>query len=190
MVPYNIEGLIDIIGGKEEAMKRLNYLFRRLDAGYDDDWYASGNEPSFAIPWVFNWVGKPYKTQEIVNQIITKEYFSKKDGLPGNDDLGSMGAWYVFAAIGLYPEIPGVDGFSINSPIFPYIKMHFKHGDLVIKGGSENKFYIHGMKLNKEPYENAWIPWNSISSGGLIEYKLAGKPSFSWGTKVMPPSFE
>ncbi|MCI1648748.1 MAG: GH92 family glycosyl hydrolase [Bacteroides sp.] len=190
MVPYNIKGLIDIIGGKEEAVKRLNYLFRRLDAGYDDDWYASGNEPSFGIPWVFNWVGKPYKTQEIVNQVITKRYSSEKNGLPGNDDLGSMGAWYVFATIGLYPEIPGVDGFSINSPIFPYIKMHLKNGDLVIKGGCENRFYIHGMKLNKKSYKSTWIPWNSISSGGLIEYKLAGKPSFSWGIKVIPPSFE
>ena len=105
MVPYDIAGLVEIIGGKEKAEKRLDEFFTRLDAGYNDAWFASGNEPSFHIPWIYNWIGRPYKTQEIINRVLNEQYSSKIDGLPGNDDLGTMGAWYVFACIGLYPEI-------------------------------------------------------------------------------------
>ncbi|MDR0824007.1 MAG: GH92 family glycosyl hydrolase, partial [Prevotella sp.] len=136
MVPYNLGGLIEIMGGKQEAEKRLDDLFRRLDAGYGDDWYASGNEPSFQIPWIYNWVGRPDKAQKIINRILNEQYSSKINGLPGNDDLGTMGAWYVFACIGLYPEIPGVGGFSINTPVFSSVKLHLKKGDIVINGGS------------------------------------------------------
>lgn len=101
MVPYDIAGLVEIIGGKEKAEKRLDEFFTRLDAGYNDAWFASGNEPSFHIPWIYNWIGRPYKTQEIINRVLNEQYSSKIDGLPGNDDLGTMGAWYVFACIGL-----------------------------------------------------------------------------------------
>ncbi|KAB5122035.1 glycoside hydrolase family 92 protein, partial [Bacteroides thetaiotaomicron] len=97
MVPYDIAGLVEIIGGKEKAEKRLDEFFTRLDAGYNDAWFASGNEPSFHIPWIYNWIGRPYKTQEIINRVLNEQYSSKIDGLPGNDDLGTMGAWYVFA---------------------------------------------------------------------------------------------
>ena len=126
MVPYDIVGLVEIIGGKEKAEKRLDEFFTRLDAGYNDAWFASGNEPSFHIPWIYNWIGRPYKTQEIINRVLNEQYSSKIDGLPGNDDLGTMGAWYVFACIGLYPEIPGVGGFTINTPIFSSVKVHLK----------------------------------------------------------------
>ena len=136
MVPYDIAGLIEIIGGKAAAEKRLDEFFTRLDAGYNDAWFASGNEPSFHIPWIYNWVGTPYKAQEIINRVLNEQYSSKIDGLPGNDDLGTMGAWYVFACIGLYPEIPGVGGFTVNTPIFSSVKVHLKKGDMVIKGGS------------------------------------------------------
>lgn len=124
MVPYDIAGLIEIIGGKAAAEKRLDEFFTRLDAGYNDAWFASGNEPSFHIPWIYNWVGTPYKAQEIINRVLNEQYSSKIDGLPGNDDLGTMGAWYVFACIGLYPEIPGVGGFTVNTPIFSSVKVH------------------------------------------------------------------
>lgn len=154
MVPYDIAGLIEIIGGKAAAEKRLDEFFTRLDAGYNDAWFASGNEPSFHIPWIYNWVGTPYKAQEIINRVLNEQYSSKIDGLPGNDDLGTMGAWYVFACIGLYPEIPGVGGFTVNTPIFSSVKVHLKKGDMVIKGGSEKNIYIKSMKINGKPYDS------------------------------------
>ena len=189
MVPYDIAGLIKIIGGKAAAEKRLDEFFTRLDAGYNDAWFASGNEPSFHIPWIYNWVGTPYKAQEIINRVLNEQYSSKIDGLPGNDDLGTMGAWYVFACIGLYPEIPGVGGFTVNTPIFSSVKVHLKKGDMVIKGGSEKNIYIKSMKLNGKPYDSTWIDWEQLSNGATIEYTTSAKPDVKWGTKVTPPSF-
>lgn len=189
MVPYNIAGLVDIIGGKAEAEKRLDEFFNRLDAGYNDAWFASGNEPSFHIPWVYNWIGRPYKAQEVINRVLNEQYSSKIDGLPGNDDLGTMGAWYVFACIGLYPEIPGVGGFTVNTPIFSSVKIHLKKGDIVIKGGSEKNIYIHSMRLNGKPYDSTWIDWDELSNGATIDYGTSSKPDTKWGTKILPPSF-
>ena len=157
MVPYDLDGLLQIIGGKQEGEKRLDELFRRLDASYGDEWFASGNEPSFQIPWIYNWVGAPYKAQHIIRKVLNEQYNSRPDGLPGNDDLGSMGAWYVFASIGLFPEIPGVGGFSINSPVFPEIVLHLADGDLVIKGGDEKKKYIQELKINGKKSDSTWI---------------------------------
>lgn len=189
MVPYDLGGLIELIGGKAKAEERLDDLFRRLDASYNDDWYASGNEPSFQIPWIYNWVGRPDKAQKIINRVLNEQYSSKIDGLPGNDDLGTMGAWYVFACIGLYPEIPGVGGFSINTPIFTSVKVKLANGDLIIKGGSEKDIYIRSMKLNGQPYESTWIDWDAVSNGATIEYSTSGKPDLRWGRNIEPPSF-
>lgn len=189
MVPYDLDGLLQIIGGKQEGEKRLDELFRRLDASYGDEWFASGNEPSFQIPWIYNWVGAPYKAQHIIRKVLNEQYNSHPGGLPGNDDLGSMGAWYVFASIGLFPEIPGVGGFSINSPVFPEIVLHLANGDLVIKGGDEKKEYIQGLKINGKKSDSTWIDWNDIKNGGTLDYSLSTKPDKAWGTSVAPPSF-
>lgn len=189
MVPYDIAGLIEIIGGREKAEQRLDNFFMRLDANYNDAWFASGNEPSFHIPWVYNWVGCPHKTQSVVNRVLNEQYSSKIDGLPGNDDLGTMGAWYVFACIGLYPEIPGIGGFAINTPIFSSVKMHLKNGDIIIKGGSEKNIYIKSLKLDGKPYDSTWIDWDKLSNGAVLEYSTSVKPDLKWGTEILPPSF-
>lgn len=189
MVPYDIAGLVEIIGGNAKAEKRLDEFFTRLDAGYNDAWFASGNEPSFHIPWIYNWIGCPYKTQAVINRVLNEQYSSKIDGLPGNDDLGTMGAWYVFACIGLYPEIPGIGGLTINTPIFPSVKVHLKEGDLVIKGGSEKNIYIKSMKLDGKPYDSTWLDWERLCKGATIEYGTSGKPDVKWGAKILPPCF-
>lgn len=189
MVPYDLAGLIELCGGNEKAEARLDKYFIRLDAKYNEEWFASGNEPSFHIPWVYNWTGSPYKTQAIVNRIINEQYSSRKDGLPGNDDLGTMGAWYVFACIGLYPEIPGVGGFSVNTPIFESVVLHMKNGDLVIRGGSEKNIYIHSMKIDGQEYDSTWIDWERLENGAVIEYRTSSRPDRKWGTEVTPPSY-
>ena len=189
MVPYDLAGLIELCGGNEKAEARLDKYFVRLDAKYNEEWFASGNEPSFHIPWVYNWTGSPYKTQAIVNRIINEQYSSRKDGLPGNDDLGTMGAWYVFACIGLYPEIPGVGGFSVNTPIFESVVLHMKNGDLVIRGGSEKNIYIHSMKIDGQEYDSTWIDWERLENGAVIEYRTSSRPDRKWGTEVTPPSY-
>ena len=189
MVPYDLGGLIEIMGGREKAEQRLDELFSRLDAGYNDPWFASGNEPSFQIPWVYNWVGAPYKTQKTVNRILNEQYSSRIDGLPGNDDLGTMGAWYVFACIGLYPEIPGVGGFAVNTPIFERVKISLPKGDILITGGSEKNIYTHSLKLNGQECKGTWIDWRDLENGATLEYKTSARPNKQWGTEVLPPSF-
>jgi len=190
MVPYNLGGLIETIGGKAEAERRLDEFFERLDAGYNDPWFASGNEPSFHIPWVYNWVGRPDKASAVIRRTLDEQYSSASDGLPGNDDLGTMGAWYVFASAGLYPMIPGVGGFTLSTPLFERITMHLKGGDLVIEGGSRTRPYTTGVKVDGMPLDRAWIDWNRIAGGATIRFATSSKPSGQWGRTQLPPSYE
>jgi putative alpha-1,2-mannosidase len=182
--------LIDTIGGKKVAENRLDDLVRRLDASYGDDWYASGNEPNIQVPWIYNWTGTPYKTQKIVRRILDEQYSSRINGLPGNDDLGSMGSWYVFSSIGLFPEIPGVGGFSVNSPVFEKVVLHLPGGKVTIQGGSEKNPYIQSMKLNGKPYDSTWLDWNDLKSGAILDFRLSDKPNMQWGKAVEPHSFK
>jgi predicted alpha-1,2-mannosidase len=190
MVPYDLKGLIDTIGGAPLAEKRLDSLFSRLDGGYTDPWFAAGNEPDFQVPWIYNWVGKPNKTQATVKRVIRDQYHNRDNGLPGNDDMGAMGAWYVFANIGLYPMIPGVGGFAINSPAFPRVTIHLgSSGALTIVGGSEDLDYIEAMVLNGKPYDTTWLPLSAIEHGGLITFGLSERPNDRWAINAMPPSY-
>ncbi|MGM9740682.1 MAG: GH92 family glycosyl hydrolase [Candidatus Cryptobacteroides sp.] len=189
MVPFDIGGLIDIMGGKEMAEKRLDELFRRVDASPFDDWFPGGNEPGFQIPWIYNWVGRPDKTSAVINRILNELYYVGEGGLPGNDDLGTMGAWYVFACTGLYPMIPGVGGFTLNTPVFENVVMHLPGGDLVIKGGSESRIYTKSLKVNGQSRDRAWVDFSEIEKGGMLEYNTSEKPYRKWATASMPPSF-
>jgi predicted alpha-1,2-mannosidase len=191
MIPYNLKGLIDTIGGKQVAEKRLDDFFIKLNADYSQEWYAAGNEPDFEVPWVYNWVGAPYKTQLLLRRIIKEQYKNKDNGLPGNDDLGAMGAWYVFATIGLYPMIPGDAGFTINSPSFESVKIHLPSGKVIaISGGSETKPYINSLKINGRIWNSTWIPLEKLKKGGSLQFSLSDTPAKEWGTREEPPSFQ
>lgn len=189
MVPYNLQTLIDTIGGPAAADKRLDEYFHRLDANYEQPWFAAGNEPDFQVPWVYNWLGKPYKTQALVRKIITTAYHNRASGLPGNDDLGAMGAWYVFANMGLYPMIPGVGGFAINSPAFPNITLQVPQGTLHITGGSEAKPYIQSLTWHGQPWPTPWVSWQALQAGGTLAYTCTEAPNTPWGAQAVLPSF-
>jgi len=191
MVPYNLGTLIEKMGGKKVAEQRLDSLFVKLDARYNQDWFAAGNEPDFQVPWIYNWTGSPYKTQAIVRRILDEKYQNAPSGLPGNEDLGAMGAWYVFANIGLYPMIPGVGGFTINSPVFTDIKIHLQNGKtLEILGGSPDKKYIKSLELDGNSWDKTWIPLDKLENGGTLEFELSEEPNKEWGTATIPPSFD
>lgn len=190
MVPYDLRGLIATIGGPEEAERRLDEFFVRLDAGYGDPWFASGNEPSFHIPWVYNWVGRPDKASEVIRRTLDEQYSSAVDGLPGNDDLGTMGAWYVFASAGLYPMIPGVGGFTLSTPLFERITFHLKGGDLTLEGGSASRPYTTGVTVDGAPLDRAWIDWERVARGATIRFTASPKPAGRWGRTQLPPSYE
>ncbi len=189
MVPYSLKKLMDTIGGKQAAERRLDSLFVRLDASYNDEWFAAGNEPSFQIPWIYNWTDAPYKAQAVVRKILNEQYSSKPNGLPGNDDLGSMGSWYVFACLGLFPEIPAIGGFSANGPIFSNVVLQLPNGKVTITGGDETNCYVQSLLVNGKKFEGTWLPWQTLERGATLEFKMGNKPNKGWGTKIPPPSF-
>lgn len=190
MVPYNIRGLVDIMGGDNLAEARLDELFRALDASPFEDWHAGGNEPGFQIPWTYNWIGKPYKASQVINRMLNELYYIAEDSLPGNDDLGTMGAWYVFACMGMYPMIPGVGGFALNTPVFEKIIMHLPGGDVTISGGSEIKIYTKSLTLDGKPVNRAWLDFKDIADGAELTYKTSANPDTRWASTEFPPSFE
>nr|WP_321412249.1 GH92 family glycosyl hydrolase [uncultured Carboxylicivirga sp.] len=189
MIPYDLPTLVDTIGGAEVAEKRLDEFFVKLNANYHEEFFAAGNEPSFQAPWSYNWLSVPFKTQSIVRRIVNEQYSNRDSGLPGNDDMGAMAAWYVFANIGLYPMIPGVGGYSVNSPMFPETTITLGNGKkLLISGGSEQMQYIDGLSINEKEWESTWLPLSEVENGGVIQFSLTKTPSI-WGSKISPPVF-
>ena len=190
MVPHNLSTLIDTIGGNDFAEKRLDSLFTRLDADYHQDWFAAGNEPDFQVPWIYNWIKKGQKTNDVINRIIDEMYSSEEDGLPGNDDLGTMGAWYVFASLGLYPLIPGVGGFSTNIPQFMESEIKLGNGNILkISKDNINNSFLNKIQLNKVPLDSSWISWSKIKFGGEMKFFTSNSISKNNFTKE-PPSFK
>ena len=107
MVPYDLAGLIETMGGKAAAEKRLDEFFVRLDAGYNDPWFASGNEPSFHIPWVYNWLGRPDKTSKVINRILNEQYTSAPRRAAGQRRPGHDGSLVRLRMHGALPHDPG-----------------------------------------------------------------------------------
>merc|ERR1712078_313283 len=189
MVPHNLNTLIDTIGGQRFAEKRLDSLFVRLDAEYEEDWFAAGNEPDFQVPWIYNWIDKPEKTSKTIERILNEMYSSEENGLPGNDDLGTMGAWYVFASVGLYPLIPGVGGFSLNIPQFNSIDIKLPDDKIlkIRKKGGKN-YFINSLKFREKPHYSTWINWDMIKKGGVLDYHISDKKNDKWFLNA-PPSY-
>jgi predicted alpha-1,2-mannosidase len=171
MVPYDLKTLIDTIGGKKVAENRLDAFFSRIDASYDDDWFAAGNEPDFQVPWIYNWTDSPFKTNNINRRIFNELYKNTESGLPGNDDLGAMGAWYVFASVGLYPMVPGVGGFSVSIPRFSNIKITLPQGSLTLECNEPQHNNIQHMELNGKKHNPLWISLDEIKNGGTLQFK-------------------
>jgi putative alpha-1,2-mannosidase len=112
----------------------------------------------------------------------------------GNDDGGALSSWYVFAAMGLYPEIPGVAGFAVGSPLFSSVTVRLAHGQLLRitgKGAADNAPYIQTLSLNGRPYNSPWIPFASVAGGGTLQFTLGSSPNTAWGSgpNQAPPSF-
>jgi putative alpha-1,2-mannosidase len=153
-----------------------------------------GNEPCEEAPWVYDFVGAPARTQDVVRRIQTELFTTQPGGLPGNDDAGSLSSWYVFSALGIYPEIPGVAGFTTGSPMFPKATVHLENGKSIViigQNASATTPYVQSLKLNGKPYESPWIVWSELAGGGTLDFDLGAQPS-KWGSDLAkaPPSFD
>lgn len=197
MVPYNLRGLFNAMGGNDVVVKKLDHFFTKLNAGADNTEYAFlGNEPSLETPWEYDFAGAPWRTQDVVRRAITTLYNATPGGLAGNDDLGEMSSWYVWGAMGLFPEIPGVGGFTIGSPLFSNIKIHLADGHqlhIVAPKASKDTPYVQKLKLNGKSYNSTWLPLNKIMTGhgANLHFWLGKKPNKNWASdpKAAPPSF-
>lgn len=185
-VPHDVAGLIELMGGREEFVNRLDVLF-------DEGEYWHGNEPSHQIAYMYAYAGAPWKTQKRVRDIIREEYSSGPGGLSGNDDAGQMSAWYVFSALGFYPVAPGLPYYVIGTPLFEETTIRVDQDNrFVIRATkvSEENLYIQSATLNGQPFNRPWIKHSEITSGGVLEFTMGSEPNINWGAtpEAAPPS--
>jgi predicted alpha-1,2-mannosidase len=184
LVPYDLPGLFNAMGGKAQVVARLDKHFTRLNAGPTSHFAFMGNEPEFEVPWEYDFAGAAYRTQDVVRRIQTRLFHATPDGLPGNDDGGAMSSWYVFSALGLYPEIPGVPGFALGSPLFAHTTVQLGNGSVLSingQGASDTARYVQSLTLNAAPYTSSWLPFDKISGGAQMNYTLGNTPNMRWG---------
>jgi predicted alpha-1,2-mannosidase len=190
MVPFDLKGVIDAIGGPEKVNARLDAYFSQYGGSVINHgpYFYIANEPSFGNPWIYNWSGEPWKTQEVVRKTLTDLFTSAPDGEPGNDDLGATSSWVVFAHLGMFPEIPGVAGLTLNSPVFPEATL--KLGDHTLKilsPGAPEKQYVEHVAVDGQSVNNWWIDWDKLRKANRVDYGLSSTPVKVPGNA--PPAF-
>jgi predicted alpha-1,2-mannosidase len=194
MVPYNARGLFDAMGGNPTVVSRLDTFFTELNAGPARPFAFLGNEPNMAAPWLYNYAGAPQKTQAVARRAVNALFNPHPDGLVGNDDLGQMSSWYVWAAMGMYPVNPGRADLVLNGPLFDEVVVTRPTGvTLTIRadGAGTNSPYIAGLKVNGAESTRSWLPESFVEQGGTLEYRMSDTPDPTWGTAPTdaPPSF-
>ncbi len=192
-VPHDIEGWIKLLGGPAELDQKLDDLFtaqsetvgrEQVDIPGLIGQYAHGNEPSHHIAYLYNFVGKPYKTQKYVRQIMDKLYSTNPDGLSGNEDCGQMSAWLVLSAMGFYPVTPGSKDYIIGTPWFKSVKLNLENGKTFqINSTNENNPYIQYAKINNTNLKFSFITQDQIMEGGNLNFRMIEKPNENWGKK-------
>jgi predicted alpha-1,2-mannosidase len=193
MVPFDYAHLASLMGGNAATQHRLDGFFTQLNSGTTGPYAYLGNEPSLETPWIYDWLGAPYETQQVVRRGLLTLYTNTPNGLPGNDDLGTMSAWYVLAAMGMYPESPGSDLLALGSPLFPQVTLQLPHGVLTILApqAADDAPFVHSLTLDGRPYDQPWLRFSDLAQGGTLEFGLDSTPSPTWGSApaAAPPSF-
>jgi predicted alpha-1,2-mannosidase len=194
MVPYDPQGLFDAMGGNAKAAARLDRYFYMPDGSLAvtkaGDLHAElNNEPSIGDPWLYDFVGQPWKTQSLVHATATQIWTNTPDGIPGNDDLGEMSSWYVWAALGIYPLYPGRAEFVLGSPLFAEADVERPGGRVTIraKGAASDAPYIATLKVNGAASNQPWLPASFAQKGGTLDITMSKTPNTKWGAP--PPSF-
>jgi len=183
LVPQDVEGLINRMGGKAKFEAKLDELFStdsKLTGDAPPDvagligQYAHGNEPSHHMAYLYNFTDSPDKTQYYVNKVLTEQYSPNPDGLAGNEDCGQMSAWYVISSLGIYNIMPGQQQFQIGVPQFDKAVINLENGKkfTILNSGqsiSRANIYLQGMNLNKQAYNKIYLDYNTIYNGGEFE---------------------
>lgn len=152
--------------------------------------YQIANEPGFLAPSLYNYVNRQDKTARLVRYILANRYKATRDGIPGNDDSGSMSAWYVFHSLGFYPNA-GQDVYLISSPVFRKATLHLENGRtlrITARNNSDRNIYVQSVRLNGKPLGNNWFRHSDIKDGGTLEFVMGPEPSGWSRNGVLPPS--
>jgi hypothetical protein len=193
-VPQDISGLMKIMGGKEKLSTHLDNLFNakaetsgrnQADITGLIGQYAHGNEPSHHMAYLYNFVNKPYKTQELTRQILTELYTNQPDGISGNEDCGQMSAWYIFSSLGFYPVTPGSNEYIIGAPLFKKATINLESGKaftVATVGLSEANKYIERVSLNGKDLMRSYLKHDEIMQGGTLIFTMTNAPTV-WGTQ-------
>jgi len=203
-VPQDLRGLFDAMGGNAAVVTRLDSFFTQLNTSrkLPHDW--AGNEPALGIPWEYDYAGAPWRTQDVVRRIATQLYSATPNGEPGNDDLGALSSWYVWAAIGLYPETPGRADLVLASPMFTHVSIALSSGKTITiaapQASDANRYVqranVEGITAPPSctntagQYVCPWLPASVLTSGGTLDLNLGATPNARWGSApaAKPPS--
>lgn len=203
LVPHDVQGLMNLVGGREKFLTKLDTFFNTPYApkGIARDvtgmigLYCQGNQPDQQAPYYYAYAGQPWKTQELVRRILKLMYGSDKWGLafPGMDDQGATASWYVLSALGFYTVDPSSPNYVIGTPLFDEAKVKLGNGkELIIqaKNNAEKNCYIQSATLNGKPWNKPWFSHADIANGGKFVFQMGAKPNKNWGStpEAAPPS--
>jgi predicted alpha-1,2-mannosidase len=193
MVPQNLSGLFTALGGNSAVDSQLDSFFTQLNAGSTAPYDWQGNEVTLDAPWEYDYAGQPWQTQNVVREIMTQLYSPTPGGEPGNDDLGAMSSWYVWGALGLYPETPGTSALVLGSPLFPHTVIHLGDGrTLTINApqAAADAPYVQSLTVNGRTSGKNYLSASQYADGGTLDYGLGTTPDTSRGTSPQdaPPS--
>lgn len=167
-VPHDVEGLAKLMGGKKKFVDKLQMVF-------DDGLYDPANEPDIAYPYLFSrFKGEEWRTQKEVDRLLGKHFTTKPDGIPGNDDTGTMSAWAVFSMMGFYPDCPGEPYYTLTSPVFDSVEIDTPQGVLTIETERESpeSIYIGSMELGGKPLKSYRISHDDLINGKTLKFNL------------------
>jgi predicted alpha-1,2-mannosidase len=211
MAPQDPAGLFAAMGGRVKATARLDRFLRKLNGGpggTHTDHALLGNEPTLHVPWLYDWAQAPYRAQATVRRAL-RLYSPAAAGYPGNDDLGTLSSWYVFGALGLYPEVPGVGVLAIGSPLFRHASIAMPHRRRVTISVSARSVeqrgkrkhvvslalpkapYIQSLRVGGHAYDRPWTTYCALAGGADLAFRLGSRPNRAWGSSAaaVPPSF-
>ena len=195
-VQHDVAGLMELMGGKDSFEQRLDQLFREgLGRTKYQNWakfpdftgivgqFSMGNEPSFHIPYLYNFTDSPWKTQKRIRMLLDTWYPDHIFGIPGDEDGGGMTAFVVFSCMGIYPVVPGLPLYTIGSPVFEKVTINFDSGKkfkIVAQNYAENNIYIQKAWLNGKLLNGPWITHEDVVAGGELKLEMGQKPNMEW----------
>ena len=167
-VPHDVEGLARLMGGRKRFVEKLQMVF-------DEGLYDPANEPDIAYPYLFSYFkGEEWRTQREVARLLETYFTTAPDGIPGNDDTGTMSAWAVFSMMGFYPDCPGEPYYTLTAPVFDRVEIATSRGPLTIeaKGAGAGTRYIRSMTLGGKPLRKYRISHDELLGGGTLAFEL------------------